>query len=309
MERYKSSPESENNQRDSSEKISRRDFLKKAAVFGAALALSPRKLLAQQEIHELSDDAEIEEISNFITQHRESVDYAKLWDNETPVLFIGERHDVISDKDELIKNLPNFRKNGNGITHIAMEMLEEHHQKIVDDYYDDKIDRERVLEIFKKGWDKGHGIPEKYMEIIDTAKSNGVRVLAIDLYTESSDFFTGNFFRERNANWARIATQILSEDKEAKILFYCGQSHSGYNEVDDSANEILKGMGIKSKVIEFAGGEKANNDVHFFTDKVARAAQSINLDREKFGLHIDSGDDVRGSDYIIHLPQIETKNE
>lgn len=294
--------ESFQDKRESSE-LSRRNFLKKAAMFSAAVALLPKELLAQQaKSPELSDDAEIKEISEFIAKHRESVDYAKLWEKETPVLFVGERHTLMSDKDEIIKYLPEFKKLG--MTHFAMEMLREDQQKIIDDYLAGKVTRDEVLKIFKDGWDKRPGIPEKYMELFDAAESNGIHILAIDLYTDSSEYGTAEFFRKRNANWARIAESAL-KDKEARILFYCGQSHSGYSRVDDSANEILEKMGIKSKVIEFAGGEVAPRDAHFFVDKVAKTAQTLKIGREKFGLRIKSDDDVRGMDYVIHLPQTE----
>jgi len=284
-------------------KMSRRDFLKKAALFSAMAILSPKELLGQQtKFPELSDDAEIEEISKFINKHKEPINYAELWKKETPVLFIGERHTLKSDKDEIIKSLPEFKKLG--VTHLAMEMLQEKQQKIIDDYLAGKVARDKVLKIFKNGWNKGPGIPEKYMELIDAAKSNGIRILAIDLYTK---YDTGKFFRKRNTNWARIAEAIL-KDKKARILFYCGQSHSGYNKVDDSANEILKKIGIKSKVVEFAGGEIASDDPYFFVDKIAKAAQNLKIDQKKFGLRINSNDDVRGMDYVIHLPQIEESN-
>jgi len=287
-------------------KLSRRDFLKKVALFGAAVVLTPKELLAQQtKSPELSDDAGIEEISHFITRHREIVDYAKLWPKEIPVLFIGERHTVKADKEEIIKNLAVFKKLG--MTHLAMEMLREEQQKIVDDYSAGKIDRGKVLEIFKQGWDKRPGIAEKYMELLDAAKSNGMRILAVDLYTDSSEYGTTEFFRKRNANWARIAESIL-QDKKSRILFYNGQSHSGYNKVHDSANEILERTGIKSSVVEFAGGEVAPSDVYFFVDKVAKAAQNLEIGREKFSLRIKSDDDVRGMDVVIHLPQIEKSN-
>lgn len=300
-------PQTENNGNSKSgkedNKLSRRDFLKKAALFGAAVVLIPKELLAQQmKSPELSDDAGIKEISDFIAQHRETVDYAKLWPKEMPVLFIGERHTVKADKDEIIKNLAVFKKLG--MTHFAMEMLREEQQKIVDDYLSGKIDKGKVLDIFKQGWDKGQGIPEKYMELLDVAKSNGMHILAVDVYTASSEYNTAEFFRKRNANWARIAESIL-KDKKARILFYNGQSHSGYNKVHDSANEILESMGIKSSVVEFAGGEVASDDTYFFVDKVARAAQSLKIGGEKFGFRIKSDDDVRRMDYVVHLPQIE----
>lgn len=283
--------------------LSRRDFLKKTALLGAAVALSPKELFAQQtKSPELSANAEVKEISDFITKHKESVDYAKLWENKTPVLFIGERHTVKSDKDEIIKNLPILKKLG--MTHLAMEMLLEEHQQIVDNYLDGKIASEKILKIFKDSWDKGPGIPEKYMELIDVAKSNSMRILAIDLYTASSEQSTGEFFRKRNANWARIAESIL-KNKKARILFYCGQAHSGYNKIHDSANEILVELGIGSKVVEFAGGEIAPQDPYFFVDKVAKAAEGLKIEGEKFGFRVSPANDVRGMDYVIHLPQIE----
>jgi uncharacterized iron-regulated protein len=131
--------------RTKSSKISRRDFLKQATVFSSAVVLSPKELFAQQpKSPELSDDAEVNEISDFIAKHKEIVDYAKLWKKETPVLFIGERHTLTSDKAEIISSLPRLKQLG--MTHLAMEMLEEQQQPIVDNYTAGKITREKALE-------------------------------------------------------------------------------------------------------------------------------------------------------------------
>lgn len=287
--------------------LSRRSFLKKTVQLGlgAVAALSPKDLLAQPtNSPELSDNADLTEISNYITQHREPVDYTKLWTPDLPVLFVGERHTVKSDKDEIIKNLPTFKQLG--MTHLAMEMLLEDQQPLINDYIAGNVKREQVLETCFSSWDRGLGMGEKYMELVDAARMSNINIVAIDLTTDSGKYLTGEFFRKRNNNWARIAGSII-EDKKAKILFYCGQGHSDYNMIDDSANEILKGMDIKSKVVEFAGGEVASDDPYVFRDKIGKAAQNLNLGGEKFGLHINTKDDVRGMDYVIHLPQTEKR--
>lgn len=283
-------------------------MFKESSFFSPENARPETEAIEQQEKNKLSYDADIKEITNFITQHRENVDYARLWDNKTQVLFVGERHTLMPDKDELIKSLPHFRDRG--MTHLAMEMLQEHHQEVIDDYFSGEIGREKVLEILKKGWqDKGPGIPEKYMEIIDVAKLNNMRVLAIDLSTELPNYSPGGFFRKRNINWARIVKSTLEENEKARILLFCGAAHGGYYEIKDRANQILEGMGVKSKVIEFSGGEAVKKeDAYSFEKKVAIAAQETETAEERFGLHIDSSA-ARGADFVIHLPQTETRNE
>ncbi len=293
----------EHSSQDNVQPVTSGGVMKKGADVLAASELGIKKLTNQTKKSELSDDADIKKIANFISEHREKVDYTKLWDKKTPVLFIGERHTVLSDKDELIRQIPNFKKMG--MTHIAIEMLREEEQPLIDGYFKGIIEREKILAIFKNGWDKGEGIPEKYMEIIDTAKANGIAVLCIDLYTASSEYSTGAFFKKRNMNWARIIKETIKKQPKARVLVYNGSAHSGYNEVDDSANEILKKMSIVAKVVEFAGGEKVEGEPYLFDDKIGVAAKLQKLADSRFALKIDSKDEVRGTDYIVHLPQVE----
>lgn len=285
---------------------SRRTFLKRLGLATAGVAVtSPEQLLAQTKQTELSPRAVLKEITKFISKHREQVDYAKIWAQNTPVLFIGERHTVMSDKNEVIKNLDLLKRLG--LTHVAMEMLREEHQAIVDAYFSGKIDKQKVLEIFKDGWDEGPGIPEKYMELVDAIKTTGLKLLAVDLYTAGPEYDTEAFFKRRNENWARIIGEVIKQSPKARVLVYNGQSHSGYNMVDDSANEILKNVyNIQTTTAEFAGGEIAH-DNFFFSDKIGKAAQTLKIGKTKFGLPVAPTAETREAVYMIHLPQTERK--
>lgn len=248
--------------------------------------------------------AELGEVTEFVKTHREPVDYAAIWE-DAPALFVGERHNSIADKDEVILNLPDWQRQG--LTHIAMEMFSEEHQPTLDAYFEGSTDRQAVLELLKE-WDKGEGVIEKYMEMVDAIKSSGLRLLAVDLYTLSDKYFSTEFFRQRNENWARIIKQAIDENPQARVLVYDGQSHSNYNMVHDSANEILAAKGIKSKVIAFTGAEKLNHEPYNLQDKVTRSAEQIGIAQEKFGLRLDSAAPTRPADCVIHLPQTPPHN-
>lgn len=294
-----------NSVEDTDEKrLSRRTFFKGlgATLLGAAVT-SPEQLFAQTQRAELSPRAEQKKIVEFIKQHRESVNYEKIWAQDKPVVFVGERHTLKSDKDEIINNLPELKKMG--LTHVAMEMLLEEHQPVIDDYFSGKTDQRQLLKIFADGWNKRPGIAEKYMEFVDVLKAHNIQLLGIDLYTATAEYGTGEFFKKRNENWARLIAGVIKKDVRAKVLVYNGQSHSGYNMVDDSANEILNNAyNLPSTTVEFAGGQ-ITSDNNFFVDKIGKAAQNLKIDKTKFGLPIDAQAEVREADYIIHLPQVE----
>ncbi len=283
---------------------SRRSFLKEVGAAAAGFAVRPvESLINQRTRPELSPNAGLAEVTDFISRNRERVDYGEIWPGNKPVLFLGERHTLKSDKDELIRSLAVLKRLG--LTHVAMEMFQQEHQNAVDSYFEGRLGRDKIFAIFMDFWNKRPGIPEKYMELVDAIKAQRLRLLAIDIYTSAPEYSSGEFFRRRNRNWASLIGGTIREIPDARILVYNGQSHSGYNLADDSANEILKNEHkVESVTLEFAGGE-APGDTYFFVDKIATASRNLGVDKDRFGVPISSKFENRPNDYIVHLPQIE----
>ncbi len=239
------------------------------------------------------------EVAEFIRSHREDVDYSQIW-GDAQALFIGEIHDVLAHKDEVIRNLPDFQRQG--LTHVAMEMFREEHQPTLDAYFAGTADRNAVLELLE-GWDKGPGVKEKYMEMVDAVKTAGLGLLAVDLYTAGSNFFSTNFLRNRNYNWARIIKQTIDRTPNARVLVYDGKHHSNYNILQDSANETLANMGVSSVVIALTGGEKQTKKPWDLEENVTLASEQIGVGQDRFALRLDRNIPTRPADYLVHLPQ------
>jgi len=280
-----------------------------------------------QEVPEaLSPHAGIIDGAVFIHEHKKPVNYGKIWPTNIPVLFAGERHVSLSDKQEIIDHLRELK--AQGLTHIGMEMLLERDQQLVNDYLAGKEPREKIRKLFDS-WDRGNGQPEKLMEMVDAAKAAKLKVLALDLNDDPNNE-PPHMFQKRNENWARIIDATLKSDRHARVLVYCGVDHSTYRGEEDNyppewqryfstsggektANEILLDRyKHQSVVVSFAGAiknagfDKRHEDLywHYFWNVLSMSSMLARTDGERFSIAIKPVK-PRQEDYIIHLPQTE----
>ncbi len=255
----------------------------------------------------LDPKASLGDIAIYLKTKSEEVNWEKIWPSDVRVLFIGESHPVISHKDEIIKQMQEFKKTG--MTHLAFEFVLENDQQIIDDYYANKVPRAKVLGVLLHQDDK---IKDKYMQMIDAAKSNGIKILALDIYDKRVNtnplMPPGDM---RNPNWARIISQITNEDQKTRVLAYGGRGHFGYDKIGSTANQIFGRMSpssVKSKVVSFTGGEKQTGLPEIFpsfAEKISYVSQNNGMGGKKFGISVNSNTMPRPGDYIIHLPQTE----
>ncbi len=221
------------------------------------------------------------------------------------VVFFGEYHSVVAPKDEIIRNLDNFRQVG--VTHLAMEMIPESMQPIIDRYYEANEDRDSLLTHLREKWDyysKGR-ISEKYLEMVDTAKSCGVKVVGLDIdLLESDPRPKADLITDQNTHWARVIYDLLQKNRDAKVLVYCGGGHIGYSQFTSKANMGLARMGIFSIVVKFIGGDTYAPPVHIcvsLDEYLQRAIADQRLENRPFAIAVKQTRD-RNADLYIHLP-------
>jgi hypothetical protein len=264
---------------------------------------------------ELSPAAQIEEISEFIRQGTQPADYNQIWPDDVPVMFYGEdNHKVQAFKTEAAEYLRSFKPNGANAntdkskrpTHLAMEMLNEKDQPLINRYLDGKATRDEVLNLFKENWNWAPGIPEKYMDMVDAAKEANMKILCLNSPNAP--------VAEMNANWARIMGQTLRENPNARIFAYSGEAHTGYSRLSNpkdiakygSVNEILaQRFGHKSVVVDTSGGAKYTDQVGINADKLGEAARLTAKDQQRFMVPLKRDEVPREADYLVHLPQKE----
>jgi len=243
------------------------------------------------------------EVQDYIGRNQVDIYYASLFQTER-VIFLGERHTTISDKQELVDNLSLMRNAG--LTHLAFEMFSASMQGAIDRYYQSGDNRNEIFSYLQDHWgDKGEGVAEKYMEIVDTAKNLGIKIIAIDI--DSDEYQSKNpseTWVKRNRQWAKLIAEKL-EDGEAKVLVYHGSGHAGYYPVDDRANNELRKLGHDSLTVKYCGGEMFEKGyVYGFDDKVAKSAVELDLQKNRFAVNVNRSTS-RGGDLYIHLPQVE----
>jgi hypothetical protein len=248
----------------------------------------------------ISGNASLAHIKEALHHRLPSVDYAQIFSPDKRVVFFGERHDDLTQKDEIISRLGQLKQK-EGLTHVALEMLNDADRPYVKEYFAGTGSRQIVLDRLKARWSAYPGAPEKYMEVIDAVKAARLQPIALDESGSFSDDHTDSPFRNRNERWATRLSDVLKSDKVATILVYSGRDHVGYGGSGDHANEILKSeFGYSSNVVLFSS---AIDDSSNLAGRVSIAAAGMGLKRTAFALSINASEVERPGDFVLHQPQ------
>jgi hypothetical protein len=140
----------------------------------------------------------------------------------------------------------------------------------------------------------------------------------------------------RNRTWAAEVSndfkemKDLKDDPKARVLLFAGAPHFQYEERSGtkvtSANERLKELGIKSTVLQFAGGDYASkikdereglatvygsplpDSEQTDAIRYTEAAEAANVAGENFALRINPSG-PREADWVIHLKETSSRQE
>jgi hypothetical protein len=247
----------------------------------------------------ISASADSDEIARALKQGVHEFNVSSLMQGDQRVVFFGERHDDPTHKDEIIKNLKTLKEK-NGLTHVAMEMLNTSDMPNVSDYFAGTGSRKAVLDRLKDRWSQYPGAPEKYMEMIDAVKSAGLIPLALDENSTGRDDNRGTLFQDRNQHWAEVINGALTANSKAKVLVYSGRDHVGYSSKHDRANEILKStFGQSSAVVMFTSKVDTTQTL---SGKVSHEAAKAHLSSKQFALTLDPSGVNRPADVVLHEP-------
>ncbi len=240
-------------------------------------------------------------IMSFLDTTPLPVDYSTLFSIDK-VLFFGEVHSNRSPKDEVAGRMKLLRNAG--VTHLAMEMLLERMQPAIDRYYEVGNNKEELLAHFRKKWDCGPGIPEKYLELIDAAKSCGIKIVGLDIdFSENDTRPKTEQIADQNTNWANVIFNTLQENPDTKVLVYCGSGHVGYSQTVSKANLELARKGIISTIIRSIGGSCFVPPLHScagFEEYFERAIIDRELGDKEFTIAVKAKLN-RSADLYVHL--------
>jgi len=224
----------------------------------------------------------------------EPVDYKKVL-GDARTIFLSDDHGSFLVKDASKDALAELSKLG--VTDLALEMLPEGF---------DTTDGDAVTEYLKKNWDKSPGMAEKYKELIDYAKSLGLRVWGLDISAQSYQAKSiSDTFVERNQQWADLIADRLIDTPDAKVVVFGGSAHSGYYPVGDRANNLLDKKGNKSVVVNYWGGDS----VMTYLPEAKLVHDYIQNNNIESGFMVRIANPSRSSDYIVHIAQVAQQHK
>jgi hypothetical protein len=231
--------------------------------------------------------------------YREDVDYSKIAKDVDVVLF-GESHPGAQVKIELAQNMSLFKQLG--FTCLGLEMFSTDVQDMLDEYFRTGKNREELLQYLKDVW--GYSTAEYYMKLIEAARKNGIRIIALDMPKQLQEQLdVVEWLDARDKYMSKTISEILAEDG-GRMLVLCGKGHlKGIK----SILEEKHGLNVVS--VFFVGGKQflQVGDIPVNEgDVFDNGAREAGLDGEKFMVKVESTGELDPQcDWIIHLPQTE----
>ena len=244
----------------------------------------------------------IDEVVTYIKESRQSVSYHQMVSPDTRVFALGETHNMIGSRIEAVIALDEFYKLG--FTHLGIEMLDTSMQKILDKYCVDGTGREEIYSHLDRNFRWIVSSADEYMQIIDKAKSLGMKIIALDLPSEQRNVLPREeILRKRDEEMAKRTMDVLNESDSNKVVTFSGKVHAGYT--GTVMTQLLRKSGIEVVSAHIIGDSDT-------TGYLEEAALQAGVSNERFMFtaraRFPKSKTAPSADFVIHLPQIN-KNQ
>ena len=158
-----------------------------------------------------------------ITQKVKESDFSEEMDIEDiDLLYIGERHLDQAPKRWVVDIINEFK---GSFSVLALEMFNSSSQEKLDQYFHDQIGDDAIKEVLEEQWGyRSSG----YMDMIRTAKSNGIRIIGIDHRdtVKELNLSFSDELRQRDLLMAKVINEELARGSYGKMLIYTGKLHA-----------------------------------------------------------------------------------
>jgi len=178
---------------------------------------------------------------------------------DADVLLVADDHTQPEIKNFLGDHLQALKTLG--FQTIGIEMLPAHCQKDLDSW--DAASHQRIRRHLEEFWgEKGDGIPDAILRLVEEAKRQRLTVIAID-----SDGLSDT--DQRSAYWVEDIERCRKDKDGSRIIVFGGASH--FRGDSGTVLSLLKAHGVRVSVLEFSGLEDSSSvDLEW---KVAQALQ------------------------------------
>jgi hypothetical protein len=220
------------------------------------------------------------------------------------VVYIGEFHGDYESKEALTKNMQAFHDKG--FAYLGLEMIETKKQDLVDAYVPGQ-ENEALRTYLKEHW--GYDT-NAYMELIDSAKRAGIRVVGID--NRDKDLIGKTMYLGLKASladepMARAIAGVLGNDKSKRMLALTGLLHAIQNRGSQFMGQsspisadwrlgltqpqtLKKNYGITSQTYLIEGSDRLNKPQNAIREDL----RILGIDPTQVYIPIPEGESVNG---------------
>ena len=222
---------------------------------------------------------------------RVAADYKKLIPAESRVAVFGETHPEVGMRDELIKNMHIFENMG--FTHLGMEALTTKRQPLLDAFVAGSRSNATKAALTKALNDDWGWTTDSYLKLLDSAKSHGLKIVALDRRVPANLEAASNTLREKQ--WAKVVSEELKEAPNARALMLVGNGHVGINPGrPDYLTSILARNELNPTVISM---NSTAVGTHSLFDK---AVANGGMARDTFAVPVTAP--IRPADFLVNIP-------
>jgi len=158
---------------------------------------------------------------SYIEMNAQQLNFADLILNEVPIIYFGEKHGDLQPKKMFLEEMNTLKMSG--ITHLAMEMFNSNRQEMLDQYYSDELPREEIINLLRDEWG---WLPNAYMEVVDAAKENSIKIIALDGRHLIVDEEGLEEKLKRDYHMAQVLGKVYNQTSTDRIVVFAGQSHT-----------------------------------------------------------------------------------
>ena len=214
-----------------------------------------------------------------ILSSREPVDIKKIA-RASNMLLVGDDHTQPAIKDFLKNHLEALQ--GLGFRYLALEMLPSNLQGDLDSWTTSS--RRRVGEYLEANWgDKGPGVVDSLVSLIDAAKRCGIKVIALET-PRAAEMSRAAV----NPYWVERIQSYLSENPAGRMIVFCGSAH--LESRPGTLYSILSDRGLTPSVVEFSGVDREKSlreeiEISRILGKPVSLTIQVGLAACYFGIH------------------------
>jgi len=143
-------------------------------------------------------------------------------DEETSLLFIGERHSDQYPKELLTQWLRELQETY-GFDTLGLEMINSKDQNILDSYLEGIVTEDDFKKLFEEEW---HYPSEGYLALIREAKRIGLSIVALDAREKGSIRDMSESLSKRDRHWGKVITKHFKNQNKSKMVVLSGKLHA-----------------------------------------------------------------------------------